>query len=318
MLDGVVDVVHLLQDFFLVVGAVHLSCRIDNTAAVDHEVGSVVDATLLQSDTGSIVQDLVVSTTGNSLTLQLGNGGGIQNSAHSVGGEDVALLGVNFLGRNDHSAELLNGLLSHFLIGAVGDDQLGAAFVQMTAQVIADLAQTLHSNGQALQIVTAQGNLSGSTDTLPYTAGGEGRGVTGVHGQTADVLGLAHHDQGIVAVGVYVLSGDVVAAQIVNSLAEGLEHCLSLHRGVSDDNALTAAVGQAGNCVLVGHTAAQAQNIKQGIVVGCVGEQTAAADGGAQIGVVNGNNRLQACLLVVDKQDFFMTVFAHFGHCIHK
>ena len=72
MLDGVVDVVYLLQDFVLVVGAVNLSCSIDNTAAVDNEVGSVEDAALLQSDAGSIVQDLVVSATGNSLTFQLG------------------------------------------------------------------------------------------------------------------------------------------------------------------------------------------------------------------------------------------------------
>ena len=129
---------------------------------------------------------------------------------------------------------------------------------------------------------------------------------------------LAQHDQRVVAGGVHILSGDVVAAQVVDSFREGFKHGFGLLGGVSDDDTLAAAVGQAGYGVLVGHTPGQPEHIKQGIVVGLIGPQTAAADSGTQVGVVDSDDGLQTGLLVVDKQDLLVTVLAHFGHCVHK
>ena len=131
------------------------------------------------------------------------------------------------------------------------------------------------------------------------------------------MLGLAHHDQCIIGVGIYVLGGDVAAAQTFDGLGKGLEHGLGLLRGIGNDNALAAAVRQTGDRVLVGHTAGKTQNVKQSSVVGFIRIQTAAADGGTQIGVVDSDNGLQTGLFVVDKQHFFMTIVAHFYQCIH-
>ena len=189
--------------------------------------------------------------------------------------------------------------------------------MQQTAQVIADLAHALNGNGNTIQIIAAQSHLGSGLDALPHAAGGEGRGVAAVLGQTADVLGLAHHDQCIVGVGVHVLGGDIAAAQTFDSLGKGLEHGLGLLRGIGDNNALAAAVGQTGNCVLVGHTAGKTQNVEQRGVVGLIRIQTAAADGGAQIGVVDSDDGLQTGLFIVDEQHFFMTVIAHFYQCVH-
>ena len=41
VLDRIVDVVNLLKNLVLIVGAVNLCCRVDYAAAVDNEVGCV-------------------------------------------------------------------------------------------------------------------------------------------------------------------------------------------------------------------------------------------------------------------------------------
>ena len=184
----------------------------------------------------------------------------------------------------------------------------------MTAQIIANLADALDGDGQAFQAVGTVQHLGGCLDALPHADGGVGRGVAADSGQTADVLGLAGHNDGVVAGGVHILGGDVAAAQGIDSLTKGLEHSLGLLAGVGHNDSLAAAEVQTGCCVLVGHTTAQAHNIKQSILGGSVGPQTAAADGGASDGVMYGDDGLQASLFIIDEQDLFVAAFAHGFH----
>ena len=98
-----------------------------------------------------------------------------------------------------------------------------------------------------------------------------------------------------------------------------LEHVLlvvggeRLLTGVDDEvggveDALGAAEGHTRRGVLVAHAAGQAQHVKEGVLLAGVGPQAAAADGGAEVGVVQGDDALEGRLLVVELGDLFVSV----------
>ena len=123
------------------------------------------------------------------------------------------------------------------------------------------------------------------------------------------VLGLAVDVLHVVDVDADVLGGDVAAAQRFHELAERAEQRLGLvGGGVADDHRLAAADVQAGDRVLVGHAAAQAQHVVEGFRLALVRPHAGAAQGRTQHGVVDGDDRLQACVLVVAEHDLLMAV----------
>ena len=317
MLDRVVDVINLCNYGILVVRTVDLGSRVDYATAVDNEIGSVVNTASLKCKTGCIVKNLVVRAAGNSLTVKHGDGGRIDDRAHCIGREDIALLAVDFLSGNYGSSEFLGRTKSDLLVGTVCNNKLRATVVKKAAKVVSNLTKSLYCNGKTFKRVSAKSYLCGCSDTLPYAASGEGGGISTVLGKSADVVGLTEHNESVIAGGVHVLGSDITTTKTVYSLAKRLKHSLGLLRGICDNYALASTVRKTCNCVLVRHTARKAENVKECIVVGSIGEETATADCRAEIGVVYGDDRLQARLLIVDKQYLFMTVFGHFSHCVH-
>src|SRR5690606_14412949 len=73
-----------------------------------------------------------------------------------------------------------------------------------------------------------------------------------------------------------------------------------------DDHRLAAADVQAGDRVLVGHAARQAQDVVQRLLLGLVRPHAGAAQRRAQHGVVDRDDGLQARVLVVAEDDLFV------------
>ena len=75
---------YLLKHVFLVVGGESFLTCVDNAAGIDDEVGSVCDASCLESKSGFLVVDLVVCSTCDCSALQLRDGIFVDDSAQSV------------------------------------------------------------------------------------------------------------------------------------------------------------------------------------------------------------------------------------------
>jgi hypothetical protein len=114
-------------------------------------------------------------------------------------------------------------------------------------------------------------------------------------------------DVHVLAVGAHVAGGDVAAAEGGDEPAVGAQQRLGLDLGgVADDDGLAAAVVQPGQCVLVGHGDRQAQHVGQCLVLAGVRVETGAAEGGAQCGGVDADDRLEAAVAVLAEGDLFV------------
>ncbi|MCY1544389.1 hypothetical protein D9M68_802680 [compost metagenome] len=78
--------------------------------------------------------------------------------------------------------------------------------------------------------------------------------------------------------------------------------------GVADDHGLATAQRQVGQGRLVGHATGQAQDIAQGLFVVHVGPHAAAAQGRAEVAVVNGDDGLEAGCLVVAEDHLLVII----------
>ncbi|KAG1438791.1 hypothetical protein G6F57_019695 [Rhizopus arrhizus] len=145
---------------------------------------------------------------------------------------------------------------------------------------------------------------------LQRTVSGERRRIAGaamdlVH--AGHELALQVDVLHVVDVGTDVLGGDVAPAQRIDVTAEGAEQHLGLvHLGVADDHRLAATDIEAGQRILVGHRPAQPQHVGQRLVGAGVGAHAHAAQGRAQGGVVDGDDRLQPGIVVVAEHHLFM------------
>jgi hypothetical protein len=139
---------------------------------------------------------------------------------------------------------------------------------------------------------------------------GEGSPEPPVHlVHAGHVLGLAVHVFHVVDVDADVFGGDVAAAQRFDELAERAEQRFALVlRRVADDHGLAAADVQARHRVLVGHAAREAQHVVQRVGLGLVRPHARAAQRGAEHGVVDGDDGLQARILVVAEHDLLVAV----------
>jgi hypothetical protein len=190
--------------------------------------------------------------------------------------------------------------------------------VKKAAKLETNLTKALNGYGKTVERIGTESYLCAGSDTLPYAASGEGRRISAILRKAAKILGLAEHNESVVAGGIYVLSGDILTLEAVNRLSESLEHSIGLLGWVCDDNTLSATVSKACYGIFMRHAARKTKHVEKSVIVGCVREETATAYCGSKIGIMHCDNSLKSCLLIVDEQYLFMTVFAHFCHCVHN
>ncbi|MNC28277.1 hypothetical protein D3C75_764760 [compost metagenome] len=168
----------------------------------------------------------------------------------------------------------------------------------MLGQRVADVAEALHGDAQALEVGAAQTRLGSGADAGEHAEGGVRRRVAALGG-TGDVAGVAGDAVHVGAGGAAVHRGDVAAAELVDETTEGLEQRLAagqLRR--ADDHRLAAAEGQAGQRGLVAHAAGQAHGVARRALLVGIGQIATAAEGRTEVGVVNGDDRAQPRLRV--------------------
>jgi len=94
-----------------------LEVDVDNAASIDDVVGRVKDAALFQLQPVPPFGQLIVGGSGDYAGFELWDSRVVENCAHGAGGEDVDLLGENFIGRNGDGAEVADGFFNLFGVG---------------------------------------------------------------------------------------------------------------------------------------------------------------------------------------------------------
>ncbi|MCY1533494.1 hypothetical protein D9M68_688230 [compost metagenome] len=208
----------------------------------------------------------------------------------------------------------------------VADPELGAGVLEVLGQGEAHLADALDGHAQAGEVVAAEAVLHRHADTDEGAIGGRRRrvAIAGAAAQGFAGAGAGHvaaalgHDAHFGDAGAGVGGGDVAAAQAVDEIAHGLEQRLALvAMRVADDHGLAAAQRQVGQGRLVGHAAGQAQHITQRLFVIQVGPHAAAAQGRAEVAVVDGDDGLEAGRLVVAEDHLLVIVELDMGEDGH-
>src|SRR5215210_6899922 len=119
-------------------------------------------------------------------------------------------------------------------------------------------------------------------------------------------------------VALQLVGDDVTPAQGLHVTAEGAEQRLRLvPLGVADDHGLPAPQIQAARGGLVGHPVRETQGVHHGLLLGGVGPHAASAQGGAQGGVVDGDDGAQARGLVVAEHELLVAVLRHLFEDMH-
>src|SRR5690606_25410961 len=142
----------------------------------------------------------------------------VDDGAKGAGSKDVALHIVDGIGLDSLGAEFLDGPVDGLLID-VGDDELGAGFMQMLAQVVAHMADALNSHGLAGNVVAAPYFLGGGQHAHENTQSCLGGGVAAAAGRsryTGDVLGFQADDVHVLDGGAHVFGGNVAAVEALD------------------------------------------------------------------------------------------------------
>ena len=129
------------------------------------------------------------------------------------------------------------------------------------------------------------------------------------HVDAGDVLGHRADDLHVLEARAAVLGGDVVAAQVLDELAERAEHRDAVEvRLRPDEDALAAAVREPRERGLVRHPAREPEGVDERRLLGVVLEEPAPAERGAKPRVVDRDDRLEARRLVEAEVDFAVVV----------
>ena len=255
------------------------------------------------------MRHLVVGGAADHLGLQAGQGLLVDRVFQRARAEHVHRQVVDLVGLDRFGAVFLHRVFDQRRV-EVGDEQLGAAFLQQLHVFHADVAQALHGEAVLADLLVAELAVQRCHQALQGAIGGERGRIAG----TAVHLVHAHHVFGlavdvlhVVDVGPHVFGGDVAAAQRIHVAAEAAEQHLGLvHGAVADDHGLAAADVQAGQGVLVGHRAAQPQRVVQRQRAVGIGPHAHAAQRRAQHGAVDGDDGLQPGIRVVAEDDLFV------------
>lgn len=173
--------------------------------------------------------------------------------------------------------------------------------MQMLAQPIADVAQPLHGNAQPFQIVTSELVAYRRLDSDEHAERRCRRRIPGASGrlrrrigQSPHVPGHFSHDTHVGHTGSGILGHDIGAIEPLDRTPHRADQFgrLVLAR-IADDHALAAALRQSGQRRLVGHATRQSQHISQRFVLTAVRPHAAAAESGAEMGAVHGDDPTQ-------------------------
>ena len=174
------------------------------------------------------------------------------------------------------------------------------------------MAHALDRDLDPVERMLAQGELHARLDAAPDPEGGVGRGIAraAMRGIDAgDVAGHAADHLHVLDRGAAVLGGDVVAAQVVDELTERAEQRGAIEAALGlDQHRLAAAVVEAGQGGLVGHAAGQPQRVDERVALAVVVDEAAAAQRGAQTGVVDRDDGLKSAGLVALEVDLAIAV----------
>jgi hypothetical protein len=192
----------------------------------------------------------------------------------------------------------------------VADDDRGAVLEQVPDQVRADLADALDADAPAVQRRAAPGVLRRGPHRLVDAERGQHGAVAGaavLGGAPGDEPRLAGDDVHVLHVGADVAGGVVAARERLDEAAVGAQQRLGLVGGrVAEDDRLAAAEVDAGAGRLVGHRAAELQDVLEGLGLGRVRVEARAAERRTERGAVHGDDRLQAAGAVLAEDDLLV------------
>ena len=93
--NGIEDVVYLLENILFVVGGEGFLACVDNAAAVDDEIGSIEDAFALEHSAAFFIKKLVVCSACDCAALKVRDGVIVESCTESAGGDNIALCFVD-------------------------------------------------------------------------------------------------------------------------------------------------------------------------------------------------------------------------------
>jgi hypothetical protein len=144
--------------------------------------------------------------------------------------------------------------------------------------------------------------------------------VGGLVVDAGDVLRELRHVLHVGDAGAGVLGGDVAAVQLLERACERGEQLGRLVRArVADDHRLATAQLEVGHRRLVGHAARQAQHVAHRLLLAGIRPHAAAAERGAELGIVDGDDRLQSALVVADEDHLLVVgkvAQGKYGHAV--
>ena len=141
-----------------------------------------------------------------------------------------------------------------------------------------------------------------------------------MHREGDDVIGFAVQRLHIVERGADVLTGDVLAAKLVDEAAHRPHQRLGfVDLGVTDDDCFATTQINASRCVLVGHAAGQSHGVEDGVLLVSVRPHSQPAGGGSERGGVNSDDGAQAGVAVVAHHHLLEFVLLHVveNACVH-
>ena len=194
----------------------------------------------------------------------------------------------------------------------VGDPDLGrAALTQQLHVFHADVTEALHGELVFANFFITELAVQRCHQTLQRAVRREWRWIarTTVNLMHArDVFRFAVDIFHVVDIDANVFCRDVTAAERIDELTEGAEQRFGLVLGrITDDDCLTAADVEASNGVFVSHAAAQTQNVIQRLSFRLVRPHARATQRRTQHRIVDGDDRLQSRVLVMAKNNLFVT-----------
>ena len=233
--------------------------------------------------------------------------------------EDVALLRVDLVGLRRVDAEVADGS-SHRVDVDVRDDEAGTGFVQVLAQVVADLPDPLDGHAPPGERRILPRLLGACDQPLEHAPRGHGRRVPRpAHGRgdACYVAGLAADHVHVLTGGADVLGRDVSPTERIQEPAVRPEQRLGLDAlRVADDDGLPPTEVQSGGRGLVRHAAGQPEHVAEGVFLGLERIEACPAERWAERGGVDGDDAPELGGRVVEEDDLLelLTQLAEYPH----
>ena len=235
-----------------------------------------------------------------------------------TGSVDVGLLVVDRVRSDRRGAELVHHSL-HLLGSDVGDDETHALAVQIAAEMVGDVAGTLHRHRLPRQAVAAPAGLRRGLHAHVHAVGGHRRRIARKAEEPGHMVGLQLDVFHVRGRGADVLGGDVASVERLDEAAVGPEERLPvLPPVVADDDRLPAAEVDAGHGGLVGHPPGEPQRVGDGLIGVLVLPEAGAAQRRAEGGVVDRDDPVIAARRIVGQEELLVSERAHGVEDVHR